>query len=63
MLRLVRPTATAAVLTLLAAGAATAPAHADDGSFLGQIECGSSGGKGCSILLRWWQSQAGQQGS
>ncbi|WP_435106839.1 hypothetical protein [Nocardiopsis synnemataformans] len=62
MLRLVRPAATAAVLTLLAAGAAT-PAHADDGSFLGQIECGSSGGNGCSILLRWWQSQSGQQGS
>ncbi len=62
MLRLVRPAATAAVLTLLAAGAAT-PAHADDSSFLGQIECGSSGGSGCSILLRYWQSQAGQQGS
>jgi hypothetical protein len=52
----------AAVLTLLAAGAAT-PAHADDGSFLGQIECGSSGGLGCSILLRWWKTHAGQQGS
>jgi len=62
MLRLVRPAATAAVLTLLATGIA-APAHADDGSFLGQIECGSSGGLGCSILLRYWQSQAGQQGS
>ncbi|GAA1449012.1 hypothetical protein [Nocardiopsis tropica] len=62
MLRLVRPAATAAVLALLATGIA-APAHADDGSFLGQIECGSSGGLGCSILLRYWQSQAGQQGS
>ncbi|MEE2038112.1 hypothetical protein Q8791_12885 [Nocardiopsis sp. CT-R113] len=61
MLRLVRPAATAAVLTLLVAGAAT-PAHADDGSFLGQVECGSSGGLGCSILLRWWQTHAGQQG-
>jgi hypothetical protein len=62
MLRLVRPAATAAVLALLATGIA-APAHADDGSFLGQIECGSSGGLGCSILLRWWQTHAGQQGS
>ncbi|MFD3685685.1 hypothetical protein ACFWTE_12820 [Nocardiopsis sp. NPDC058631] len=62
MLRLVRPAATAAVLTLLTVGVAT-PAHADDSSFLGQIECGSSGGLGCSILLRYWQSQAGQQGS
>ncbi|MEU0242339.1 hypothetical protein ABZ234_32065 [Nocardiopsis sp. NPDC006198] len=62
MLRLVRPAATAAVLALLATGIAT-PAHADDGSFLGQIECGSSGGLGCSILLRWWQTHAGQQGS
>ncbi|MFD6951693.1 hypothetical protein A6A08_16895 [Nocardiopsis sp. TSRI0078] len=62
MLRPVRPAAAAAVLTLLAAGAAT-PAHADDGSFLGQIECGSSGGLGCSILLRWWKTHAGQQGS
>ncbi|XKK38281.1 hypothetical protein HFP72_27490 [Nocardiopsis sp. ARC36] len=62
MLRLVRPAATAAVLTVLATGIA-APAHADDGSFLGQIECGSSGGLGCSILLRWWQTHAGQQGS
>ncbi len=62
MLRLVRPAATAAVLTLLAAGAA-APAHADDSSFLSQVECGSSGGQGCSILLTWWQSQNGQPGS
>ncbi|NYH54489.1 MULTISPECIES: hypothetical protein [Nocardiopsis] len=62
MLRPVRPAAAAAVLTLLAAGAAT-PAHADDGSFLGQVECGSSGGVGCSILLRWWKTHAGQQGS
>lgn len=63
MLRLVRPAATAAVLTLLAAGAVATPAQADEGSFLGQVECGSSGGLGCSILLRWWQTHAGQQGS
>ncbi|WP_150244340.1 hypothetical protein [Nocardiopsis quinghaiensis] len=62
MLRPVRPAATAAVLTLLMAGL-PATAHADDGSFLGQVECGTSGGLGCSILLRWWKSQGGQPGS
>lgn len=62
MLRPVRPVATAAVLTLVAA-ALPAPAHADDGSFLGQIECGSSGGDGCSVLLNWWRTQGGQPGT
>ncbi|MBR8743782.1 hypothetical protein [Nocardiopsis sp. MG754419] len=67
MLRLVRPAATAATLTLLAAGVA-APAHADappqadDSSFLSQVECGSSGGQGCSIMLTWMQSQQGRPG-
>ncbi|WP_017569868.1 hypothetical protein [Nocardiopsis halotolerans] len=57
-----RPAAATAVLTLVAAGAAI-PAHADEGSFLRQVECGSSGGAGCSILLRWAQTQGGRSGS
>ncbi|MFV2196728.1 hypothetical protein [Nocardiopsis sp. LOL_012] len=32
-------------------------------SFLGQIECGSSGGDGCSILLQWWNHHSGTPGS
>lgn len=63
MLRPTPPAAAAAALLALAAVGAAAPAHADPGSFLGRVECGSSGGRGCTVRLDWWSSHGGSAGS
>ena len=47
---------------LMAGGMLTSPPQADDSSFLSQVEGGSSGGQGCSILLTFWQSPEGRPG-
>lgn len=62
MLRPSRPAAAAAVTALVLAALSAAPAHADDGSFLGSVECGTAGGNGCQILLRWLLEQGGIPG-
>ena len=55
-------TATAAAALALTALYA-APAHADDGSLLKSVECGTSGGNGCRILLRWILEYGGLPGT
>ncbi|RCV49280.1 hypothetical protein [Marinitenerispora sediminis] len=49
-----RTTATAVVAATVALTTAT-PVHADTPSFLGSIECGTNGGSGCTVLLKWLQ--------
>ncbi|GLU47468.1 hypothetical protein [Nocardiopsis ansamitocini] len=43
--------------------AATTPANADTPDFLSSIQCGSSGGAGCSVLLQWAIEYGGVPGS
>ncbi|MDT0303614.1 hypothetical protein [Streptomonospora wellingtoniae] len=52
----------AAVLVLAASSAARADTPATGDSFLGQIECGSEGGAGCDILLKYLQHDAASSG-
>ncbi|MGW9351050.1 hypothetical protein [Nocardiopsis flavescens] len=63
MLRPLPPAAAAAAAALVLATLSAAPAHADDGSFLGSVECGTSGGNGCQILLRWILENGGIPGT
>ncbi|MGQ4267638.1 hypothetical protein [Nocardiopsis changdeensis] len=63
MLRPLPPAAAAAAAALVLATLSAAPAHADDGSFLGSVECGTSGGNGCQILLRWLLEHGGVPGT
>ncbi|WP_304455291.1 hypothetical protein [Nocardiopsis sp. YSL2] len=60
---MLKRTGTAAVAVLVGVLVAPPPAGADPGSFLGQVECGSTGGPGCAVLLRWWQTQGGGPGT
>jgi hypothetical protein len=60
---MLKRTGTAAVAVLVGVLVAPPSAGADPGSFLSQIECGSSGGPGCSIMLRWAQQQGGTPGT
>ncbi|MFL1428661.1 MULTISPECIES: hypothetical protein [unclassified Nocardiopsis] len=50
------------VLAILTTGPAS-PAAADEESFLGSVECGTGGGNGCQVLLRWYLEQRGDPGS
>lgn len=64
MLRPLPPAAaTAAAVLVFTILNAASPAHADDGSFLGSVECGSSGGNGCQIRLRWLLEHGGTPGT
>ncbi|MDT0331177.1 hypothetical protein [Nocardiopsis lambiniae] len=64
MLRPLPPAATAVAAVLVFATVGAAPAaHADDGSFLGSVQCGTSGGNGCQILLRWLLEHGGTPGT
>ncbi|WP_017587169.1 hypothetical protein [Nocardiopsis ganjiahuensis] len=63
MLRPLTPAASAVAAALVFTTVGAAPAaHADESSFLGSVECGSSGGNGCQILLRWLLEQGGVPG-
>ncbi|GAB3208476.1 hypothetical protein GCM10027294_19110 [Marinactinospora endophytica] len=60
-----RTSATAVAITAIAMMSAS-PAHAQptsSSSFLSQIECGTNGGSGCSVLLRWLQERGGSPGT
>ncbi|KOX13361.1 hypothetical protein [Nocardiopsis sp. NRRL B-16309] len=60
---MLKRTGTASLAVLVGVLVAPPPAGADPGSFLGQVECGGSGGPGCSIMLRWSQEQGGTPGA
>ncbi|GAB2522281.1 hypothetical protein [Nocardiopsis aegyptia] len=60
---MLKRTGTAALTVMVVVLTAPPSAAADPGSFLGQVECGSSGGPGCAVLLRWWQTQGGTPGT
>ncbi|TDQ55106.1 hypothetical protein [Actinorugispora endophytica] len=57
-----RTGATTLVVAAIALGVAP-PAHAEPPSFLGSVECGSSGGGGCAVMIEWWLKNNGGGGT
>lgn len=54
-----RAASTMALALVLSTAAASTPAHADDTGFLRAVECGTTGGPGCQIILTWLFEQEG----